>query len=431
MEYRLIFHALTKRQPVFNPDFTKMPIKLWNSFTAAPHRVMFFGGALQAIAVMLWWLYELLTRFGIAGHPAVWPIAPSAAHAYLMIYGLFSFFMFGFLMTVFPRWMGGREIPAQRYVPSFLLLLLGAAGFYAGLLGNHIILVIATASTLMGWATALYALLRVLLDTQHPDKRHPTIIFIALGLGWCSLASYLIWLFSDNAAYLRFAIQGGIWLFLLPVFASVAHRMLPFFTSSALPQYVIRNPDWPWWTILTASVTHTLLQLASASSWLWISDFALSFAALYLTYSWGFFRSLRIPLLGVLHIGFAWMGIAMLLFSIQELMSVLNEGSIPVWGLAPLHALTIGCFATLLIGMGTRVTLGHSGLPMQVDRPIMLMFAGIQLAALLRILADMLPNQSSYWLYVAAAAVWLACFSPWVLRYLPVYWRPRVDGQTG
>ncbi|OIR07828.1 NnrS protein [mine drainage metagenome] len=408
-----------------------MPNKLWNSFTAAPHRVMFFGGAVQAVAAMLWWLYELVTRFGIVGHPATWPIAPVAAHAYLMVYGLFSFFMFGFLMTVFPRWMGGREIPAQRYVPAFLLLMLGAAGFYAGLLGSHIVLVVATAGTLLGWGTGLYALLRVLLDTQRPDKRHPTVILIAFSLGWCSIASYLIWLLNDNAFCLRLAVQGGLWLFLLPVFASVAHRMFPFFTSSALPQYVIRNPNWPWWTILAASVMHTLLQLANAGSWLWICDFALSFSALYLSYCWGFYRSLRIPLLAVLHIGFAWMGIAMLLFGIQDLMSVIDAGTVPVWGLAPLHALTIGCFATLLIGMGTRVTLGHSGLPMQVDRPIVLMFAGIQLAALLRMLADMLPGQSSYWLYVAAAAVWLACFAPWVLRYLPVYMRPRVDGQAG
>ena len=409
-----------------------MPNKLWKSFTAAPHRVMFFGGAVQAIAAMLWWLYELVTRFGIVGHPATWPIAPVAAHAFLMIYGLFSFFMFGFLMTVFPRWLGGREIPAQRYVPAFLLLMLGAAGFYAGLLSNNnSILVIATACTLLGWGTGLYALLRVLLDTQHPDKRHPTVTLIAFSLGWCSLAVYLIWLLNDNAFCLRLAVQGGLWLFLLPVFASVAHRMFPFFTGSALPQYVVPRPVWPWWTILAASATHALLQLASLTNWEWICDFALSFAALYMSYSWGFFRSLRIPLLAVLHIGFAWMGIAMFMFGIQDLMSVIDAGAAPVWGLAPLHALTIGCFATLLIGMGTRVTLGHSGLPMRVDRPIMLMFAGIQLAALLRVLADMLPGQSRYWLYVAAASVWLACFAPWVLRYLPVYMRPRVDGQAG
>ncbi|ADE11370.1 NnrS family protein [Sideroxydans lithotrophicus] len=408
-----------------------MPAKLWNSFTAAPHRVMFFGGALQAVAVMLWWFYELVTRFGIAGQPATWSIVPSAAHAYLMIFGLFPFFMFGFLMTVFPRWMGGGEIPPQRFVPAFSFLLLGAAGFYAGLLINTTVLAVAVTSTLAGWGAALYTLLRVLLDTDNPDKRHPTSIFIAVSLGWCSLAAYLIWLLSDSVFILRLAIQGGLWLFLLPVFASVAHRMLPFFTSSALPQYAVRRPEWPWRTILAGSAMHALLQLSNASNWLWLGDLPMAFAALYLSYAWGLHRSLRIPLLGVLHIGFAWMGLSMLLFGIQSLISFTSGNATQYWGLAPQHALTIGCFATLLIGLGTRVTLGHSGLPMQVDKPVMLMFLGIQLVAILRVLADMLPGQNGYWLYIAAAALWLVCFFPWVLRYLPVYVRPRVDGQAG
>jgi uncharacterized protein involved in response to NO len=408
-----------------------MPARLWNNFTAAPHRVMFFGGALQTVAVMLWWLYELVTRFGIAGQPMSWAIIPVAAHAYLMIYGLFPFFMSGFLMTVFPRWMGGPEIPARHFVPAFILLLLGAAVFYTGLFINTGILAIAVASSLAGWGIVLYALLRVLLDTKHPDKRHPTIILVAFSLGWCGLAAYLIWLVNDNAVFLRFAIQGGLWLFLLPVFASVAHRMVPFFTGSALPQFVVRRPDWPWWILLAGSVTHTLLQHFYASSWLWVSDVPMAIAALYLSYAWGLRRSLRIPMLGVLHIGFAWMGIAMLLFGIQSLMSFINGDITQNWGLAPQHALTIGCFATLLIGLGTRVTLGHSGLPMQADKPILFMFAGMQLTALLRVLADMLPIQTGYLLYVVAAALWLVCFSPWALRYLPVYLRPRVDGQAG
>jgi uncharacterized protein involved in response to NO len=360
-----------------------------------------------------------------------WPIAPSFVHAYLMLYGLFPFFIFGFVMTVFPRWMNGREIPARRYVPAFILLILGAAGFYAGLFVSSAILAVAAFSTLAGWAVALYALLRVLLDTKHLDKRHPKVVFVALAMGWCGLASWLVWLLTDNAAYLRFATQSGLWLFLLPVFASVAHRMFPFFTGSALPNHPVKRPFWPWPVMLAASLSHCLLALLGASDWLWLSDAPLAVAALYLSYAWGLRRSLHVPMLAVLHIGFAWLGIAMLLFAVQSFLSFFGDGTTQVWGLAPLHALTIGCYATLLIGMGTRVTLGHSGLPMKVDTPIMVMFSGIQLAALLRVLADMLPMQAGYWLYVAAAAVWLGCFSPWVLRYLPVYLRPRADGQAG
>jgi uncharacterized protein involved in response to NO len=326
--------------------------------------------------------------------------------------------------------MNGREIPARRYVPAFALLMLGSAGFYAGLFAGVHVLAGAALCSLAGWSLALYALLRVLLDTAPADKRHPKVIFVATSLGWCGLTSYVVWLLTDDAAYLHFAIHSGLWLFLLPVFASVAHRMIPFFTSSALGRPVAR-PDWPWWVMLAASVAHGLLALFGAAAWLWISDAPLAIAALYLTYTWGLRRSLHVPLLGVLHIGFAWLGLGMLLFAAQSLHAHLGNGTAHIWGLAPLHALTIGCYATLLIGMGTRVTLGHSGLPMRVDTPIMVMFAGIQLAALLRVLADMLPMPGGHWLYVAAAAIWLACFSPWVLRYLPAYWRPRADGQAG
>ena len=402
----------------------------WRNFTAAPHRVMFFGGALQSIAVMLWWLVELTTRFGILGHPLTWTIAPHAIHIYLMIYGLLPFFMFGFLMTTFPRFMNGKEIPAIRYIAAFVLLMLGAFTFYVGILVNTI-LIVSAISTLAGWEIALYALLRVLLESSHPDKRHPIVLFVALVMGWIGLSSYLGWLLTDSASFLSFAIQCGLWLFLLPVFASVAHRMIPFFTSSALSQPDVPRPVWPWWTILAASVAHGLLSFMEATSWLWLCDIPLAVAAFYLSYQWGFLRSFRNPLLAVLHVGFGWISISMLLFIVQSFTSFVTHGTTWIWGLAPLHALTLGCFATLMIGMGTRVTLGHSGLPFNIGITIKLMFVGMQLVTLARILADILPMQNSYLLYIVSALGWLVCFSPWVVRFLPAYWRPRADGQPG
>ncbi len=403
----------------------------WSVFTAAPHRVMLFIGALQAVAAMLWWLIELATRYGFIGQPLDLPLPPAAVHAYLMIFGMFPPLMFGFLMTTFPRWMNGSEIPARRYVPAFILLLLGIVGFYIGLLSGRGMLIAATISTLAGWGVGLYALLRVLLDTTHPNKRHPQILFIALCLGWCSLAAYTVWLSNDNDAWLRLAIQGGLWLFLLPVFASVAHRMVPFFTSSALQQAQVPQPYWVWYVMLAGSVSHFLLQLVGAQAWLWLCDAPLAFAALYLSYVWGLRRSLHIPLLAVLHIGFAWLGIAMLLFTAQSLAQFANHDALPLWGLAPLHALTIGCFATILIGMATRVTLGHSGLPMRVNNAVKLLFIGIQLAALLRILADVLEMQARVQWYLAAALIWVVCFGFWGVRYLPAFWTPRADGVAG
>ncbi len=410
---------------------SERPQSRWRIFTAAPHRVMFFGGALQTVAAMLWWLADLAMRYGMTAHAINWPVAPSAAHAYLLIYGLFPFFMFGFLMTTFPRWMAGKEIPAHRYAPAFVLLMLGAVFFYLGLASNKMLLAVSAMLTLCGWAIAWYALLRVLLGTSHRDKRHPIVALITLAAGWCGVAAYLVWLLSGQAVWLNFALQAGIWLFLLPEFVTVGHRMIPFFTSSALPQCRVTSANWPWWVILACSVSHGLLQLAGASSWLWLCDAPLAAGALYLSYAWNLRRSLAVPMLAVLHIGFAWLGIAALLFTAQSLTLLISHGEHSLLGLAPLHALTIGCFSTLLVGMATRVTLGHAGLLISIRRPMLLLFASLQAAVLLRMLADILPVQWSPWLYLAAATAWLACFLPWVISYLPAYLHPRADSRSG
>jgi len=50
------------------------------TFTAAPHRVMFFGGALQSLFATRRWLFELSARYGVIGTPTAWPLYPAAIH---------------------------------------------------------------------------------------------------------------------------------------------------------------------------------------------------------------------------------------------------------------------------------------------------------------------------------------------------------------
>jgi uncharacterized protein involved in response to NO len=70
-------------------------------------------------------------------------------------------------------------------------------------------------------------------------------------------------------------------------------------------------------------------------------------------------------------------------------------------------------------------------LPFNIGASLKLMFVGMQLVALIRIAADVLPIPNGYLWYLLSALGWLACFTPWVWRYLPAYWRPRADGQPG
>lgn len=403
---------------------------LWQIFTAAPHRVMFFGGSLQLVTAMLWWLADLATRYG-TGNPIGWSIPPNAAHLYLMIYGIFPFFMFGFLMTTFPRWMAAEEIPARRYVPAFILMFTGTLIFYAGLASSTTLLAAGVFISLCGWAIALYALLHVVLHTKSMDKRHPIIALAALALGWSGAAAYLAWLLSGQQAWLSYALQAGVWLFLLPVFFNIGHRMIPFFTASSALRCRIDRPDWPLWVILAGSAGHGVLQFLGASEWLWLVDAPIALAAFYLSYAWNLLRSLAVPMVAVLHIGIVWLGTAALLFTLQSLTLLNSHGEHLILGLAPLHALTIGFFATVLLGMATRVTLGHSGMSINPQRSTWILFIALQIAIVLRVLSEILPAEYRANLYLAAAIAWIACFLPWVIFYLPSYLKPRVDGIPG
>lgn len=399
----------------------------WNTFSSAPHRMFFFGGVVQSILTLTWWLTDLAGRYGALYAPISWAIAPTDAHAFLMIYGFFPFFIFGFLMTTFPRWMNGEEVERRVYVPAFLLLAAGTLLFYAGLMVGFVLLKIALMLFLAGWGMGLYALLRVYLRAKHPEKRHAAITSVVMGAGWLLVAGFT----SDEAHLVAIAKVGGIWLILLPVFFAVSHRMIPFFSASVIPDYKIVRPDWVLALIPGFALVHGILELTGLQAWTWLVDLPMAASAIYLTRAWRLRESLAVPILGMLHIGFAWLGVALLLFAAQSL-TLLMTGQL-ILAKAPLHALTIGYFTSMLLAMATRVTLGHSGRMLKADHLTWGIFIAFQSVPLLRIISELpgLELTLRRHLYLCAGVIWLACFGLWSYKFSPIYWKSRSDGGAG
>lgn len=405
-----------------------IPLTVRDNISAAPHRSLFLAGALQGVLTLLWWVFDLTGRYAIAGSATIWSIAPTWAHAFLMTYGFFPFFIFGFLFTTYPNWMNGDKVKPREYMATSVLMVLGVVLFYVGLFTHKAIIIAGVELMLAGWGVAVYVLFRILLTTPAQDKRHARVISAALLMGWLGVAAYLFWLVTGSSTVLDFARHAGIWFFLLPIVLTVSHRMIPFFSSRVLDNYEMVRPFWMLWLMLAGIVTHGCLQWLELSAYLWIVDFPLAGCAAYLSYRWGFMRSFQVSLLAVLHVSFAWLGVSMALYALQSLIYLLS-GSM-LLGLAPLHALGIGFFAGMVLAMASRVTLGHSGRPLELDRFTWLLFLGFQATAVIRILADVVPVIAPM-LYVAAGLAWLGCFVFWAAKYAPIYWRQRVDGKPG
>ena len=232
------------------------------------------------------------------------------------------------------------------------------------------------------------------------------------------------WLAAGGPVWLGpLAIALGIWAYLLPVFMIVIHRMLPFFSQGVIRGFQPRRPVWALYLMVAGSAFHGLLALPRAAR----VDLAGRFP--------GGYR--RHPIDGALALDRQFCGedscrrSCRLRLGRHRLQSAGNQQPVAPCraaglGFAPVHALTIGFLSSALVGMASRVTLGHSGRPIVGDGVMWMGFWTMQAAAALRI-------ASEFWVvaHPLAALVWLAGFARWTWHFAPAYWRPREDGEPG
>jgi uncharacterized protein involved in response to NO len=392
---------------------------------AAPHRLLFFVGAGNVLLAMLWWALWLVD---IRWHAIGWPqpqVYGGWLHAIVMQYQVLAPFMFGFLLTVFPRWMGQPDLSRRHYVPVGIGLFGGQLLTLAGALGPVQLLHAGAVLTLLGWATGLFLLLR-LLWRDGGSNRHALSCAAAMLLGLAGFATYAVFLHVPDARLMFAAIKFGTFGLLLPVYFTVAHRMFPFFAGNVVPGYRPWRPLWVLGAFWPLVLLHLGLELAHGYAWLWLADLPL--LALAGTWLWRNWPHGPAPsLLRVLFLGYAWLPVALVLYAAQAIVYAATGDF--VLGRAPAHALFIGFFGSLLVAMVTRVTQGHSGRPLVFGGAATFAFVVIQLVCLTRIVAELVPDQMAW--QAAAAIGWLLAFAPWVLRSLRIYLAPRADGKPG
>lgn len=398
----------------------------WPVFFHAPHRVMFMAGATQGVLAVLWWAIDLAARYGLLYPAPTWPLPPAWLHAVLMIYGFFPFFIFGFLMTAGPRWMGVEPVAETVYVSAFALMGAGWAGFYLALWLPQF-LVPALGLVVAGWCAGLPELVRV-ARAPNPDRAHIVLAAGSLGIGALCLAAFLAFVSGGPGWLAQAAVTGGIWFFLLPVFTTLGHRMIPFFSSVVIPNYRVVRPFRVLYLLVACFYGHGALVLAGQPQWAWLFDVPAALTAVWLTASWQIGKALAVRMVAVLHVSFAWLGVSLALHAAQSALLLAGSGTL---GLAPLHALSIGFFASLLVGMATRVTLGHSGRSISSDAATWTIFWGMQGVAVLRVVAEFVRLPGAVNLMLLAALAWLAVFGWWFAKYAPSYLRPRPDGRPG
>lgn len=137
---------------------------------------------------------------------------------------------------------------------------------------------------------------------------------------------------------------------------------------------------------------------------------------------WRGTHTIREPLLLILHVGYGWLALGLLLLGLNGL-----YGMLPVT--AALHALTVGAIGTMTLAVMTRASLGHTGRPLVAGPGTKTIYILITIAAVARILSPFAGNRIELVLWLAGAA-WSGAFALFAILYGGVLVQPRVRGGT-
>lgn len=415
-------HSKTLSNPTLSPRL----------LAQAPHRLLFFIGASNLLLAMAWWAAWLVAaRWPVLAMPQPQPHA-GWLHAFVMQYQMLPSFIFGFLLTTFPKWLGLPDVNRWRYLPVGVGLFGGQIATLLGALGWEDGIIVGLLLTLAGWLTGVLTLGALLLRDMTVNW-HARSCFAALALGLMGVTAWLAFVLGASPIWAFASIKIGSYGLLLPVYVTVAHRMFPFFAGRVVPGYTPWRPLWllgAFWPLVLA---HLVLELFHAYGWLWLVDLPLLALTATMLWRWwpkdaqGQSRHDQPMLLTALFIAMAWLPVAFALYAAQSVSYELT--GVYVLGRGPAHALFIGFFGSVLVAMVTRVTQGHSGLPLVMPGAAWFAFLAIQLVAVMRVAAEVLPDGMAW--QAAAAVGWLLAFAPWVTRIGRIYLSPRADGKPG
>jgi uncharacterized protein involved in response to NO len=407
------------------------------SLWLAPHRIAFFVATALLLAVSVGWTWMLVAPY--AGAVVVTALPLTIAHAFIFAAAYMPLYIAGFMFTAAPRWLQVTPPSAERLRWPLALHVGGIALLLAGTIAGAALAAFGALMLAIAWTAIGIHYAALVRASQVADRLHARCVVLFWTVGIAAAV-----LFAAGLGTHYYASAGlAAWLLLFgsigPISVTVAHRVLPFFTSNAVAGLVPWRPNWALALLLAAMIglgfvlyAPRIEALRGAAAWLAILPAAVAGSALAaLAIRWGLMQSLRGPslrLLAMLHLAFAWLPIALLLAATDAgLRLALGAGGL---GLAPLHALTLGMLGSLLFAMVTRVIRGHGGIALVADDLVWILFWLLQVATLLRIASPLIPVAGGT-LVTAAAIVWTSVWIAWAFVHLPILMQARADGGPG
>ena len=368
-------------------------------------RPFFILSAAYAIyAIVTWVLFTQGISFNNTwANSIVW-------HIHEMVFGFAIATVAGFLLTAVPNWTG---IPNTKGKPLVALVILWIAGRIALNIPELPAYVAMTVDIMFIPSLALTLAVPLI-----KSKNYKNLVFIALltVLTICNIAIHLgnLNIISPSNVIPSFIST----VVILQMIVIISGRIIPFFTKMALEA---KGTKIEVKEVNHANIVSIIGFPTLAITALFIGYKTNIFAAICLVVAtahlirlsrWHSLKTLNNPVLVILHVGYLWIPIGLIMLAMH-----ISTGFSTFQAIA--HAFTTGVISTMILGMMSRVALGHTGRMMKVSPAITLSFALVQITTILRVLCGILPESYNS-LLLTSSILWAVAFGLFLIIYVPI-----------
>lgn len=373
-----------------------------------PFRIFFLSMTVLALAVIPLWVMQVN---GVISLPLAMPGV--FWHQHEMLFGFLSAAIAGFLLTAVCVWTQTERTHGFRLVLLWGVWLAGRV-------------LLATGADLPFWLVQgvnLAFLPLVMVDAGwriwHARQKRQLMIMVVLGLLWLMQIGFV--------TRLDMAFSYGALIMAMALISIVGGRITPAFSTGWLRQRGLDSNAVKTIPALDMATVFSLilLMVSLVTGWQTVTGLlALLSGGLMLVRlaGWKGWLVRQEPLLWILHLSILWVPVALFLLA----GSLFAGWPSNAWS----HAAGTGAVACLILGVISRVALGHSGRPLVLPKGMVFAFVAVHLAALVRVLTafEIIPWHPGIG---GSALLWLVAFGIFLYRYTAILASPRPDGREG
>lgn len=356
-----------------------------------------FGAAWAALSVPIW-------VWSFLGGSA--PMAHRDWHVHEMLFGYLAAIVAGFLTTAVPNWTGRMPVIGA---PLAGLVLLWVAGRIAMLSAWWVgpAAAVIDAAFLLAFAGVIW---REILAGR--NWRNLPVCALVTVLALANVA------FHVDATVWRTGVGERAALGAITVLLClIGGRITPSFTRNWLRARRLTTEPAAFGPVDRATLALTVL---GAVAWTAFPQhpatgavlLAAGAANLVRVARWRGWAAASEPLVWILHVGYAWLGVGLVLLGASRFTDAIPQT-------AGVHAVTAGAIGVMTLAVMTRATRGHTGRPLAADGATVGLYAAVNAAALLRLIAPF-AGAGQPGLLMGSAMLWVIAFGGFCLVYGPM-----------